>query len=149
MSSVTIHRRFIRQSPRKLQLVARLIAQKPIAWATGQLTVLPKRAAKEVLKALKSASAAANQQNLSLENLVISRINVGQGPALKRTMPGPRGRTYRIKKMLSHITITLGDNVSLVTKRSLKNRNSQPRGKKSETRNTKFEIISNAQISKS
>lgn len=109
MPSVTIHRRFVRQSPRKLQLVARLITQKPIAWAMQQLSVLPKRAAKEVLKAVKSAYAAADQRNLPLENLVISRICIGQGPALKRTLPGPRGRAYRIKKMMSHIAVTVSD----------------------------------------
>lgn len=123
MSTVTIHRRFIRQSPQKLQLVTRIVAQKSILWAMQQLAVLPKRAAKEVLKALKSASAAANQRNFPSDQLVISRITVGQGPALKRTLPGPRGRTYRIKKMMSHLSVTLSDELqTLNSKRQSRNK---------------------------
>lgn len=111
MATVTIHRRNVRQSPQKLRLVTRLINKRPVDWALLQLEVAPKRAAQEVAKAIQSAKAAARQKNLVEDRLMIAQVVANPGPALKRILPGPRGRTYRIKKMTSHLSVTVSDGI--------------------------------------
>lgn len=59
-----------------------------------------------MLKLLKSAMAsAANNFNLSSENLYISNILVDEGPKLKRFRPRAFGRAGAIHKKTSHITL--------------------------------------------
>jgi large subunit ribosomal protein L22 len=76
--------------------------------ALGVLSLLPQRAAQPVLKTVKSALANA-EENFSLdpEDMVIAQIMVDEGPRLKRTRYGARGRFKPIKKRMSHITVVL------------------------------------------
>jgi len=95
--------KYLRISPRKVRLVADLIRGQNVQDAEQQLLFSTKRAAKPVLKLLKSAIA--NAGNLS--NLYIAEIRVDQGPTLKRWRARARGRAAMIKKRTSHITIKL------------------------------------------
>lgn len=100
--------KYLRISPRKVRLVTNLIKGLDVKEAEHQLQFLPKRAAKPILKLLKSAIAnATNNFNLNPDNLFISQIKVDQGPTLIRYIPRARGVANEIRKRSSHITIIL------------------------------------------
>lgn len=100
--------KYLRISPRKVRLVTNLIKGLDVKEAEHQLQFLPKRAAKPVLKLLKSAIAnATNNFNLNTDNLYVYQIKVDQGPTLLRYMPRARGVANEIRKKSSHITIIL------------------------------------------
>jgi large subunit ribosomal protein L22 len=96
-----------RQSPRKVELVARLIKGKRVAEAFVILKTLPKRSSIIIDKLLASAVSNAKQAGISEENLLVQNVRVDKGVVLKRTMPRARGSASRIKKRTSHITLTL------------------------------------------
>lgn len=104
---ITVHRRKIRTSPDKLRLVTRQIAKMPVDKASLTLANLNKQACYEVNKLLKSAVDAATGKNLDKETLFIYEIRVDEGAKLKRIVMAARGRTNRIVKRSSHLTITL------------------------------------------
>jgi len=100
--------KYLRIAPRKVRLVARLIKGLSIEKAEHQLKYIPKRSGVDVLKLLKSAKAnAINNFHLDPKDLYISRINVTDGPILKRTMPRARGSAYLIRHRSCHITLVL------------------------------------------
>lgn len=95
-------------SPKKMNLVAGMIRGKSIAAAKDTLKFANKKAAKILLKLLNSAVAnAVNNFKQSEESLVIDEIKVGKGMTLKRFNPVSRGRAHKIKKVRSHVIITL------------------------------------------
>jgi large subunit ribosomal protein L22 len=96
-----------RQAPRKVRLVADLVRGKSAKDALASLSFLPKRASLPMAKLIRSALANARAQGLSQDDLVISRIEVGQGVVFKRFMPRARGRASAIRKKTSHITLRL------------------------------------------
>jgi len=72
------------------------------------LKFTPKAGSSILAKLLKSAmSNAENNNNLSVENLVVAEVYANQGPTMKRLMPKAQGRGARIRKRTSHITIVL------------------------------------------
>ncbi len=96
----------IRVSPRKLNLVAKMIRGMTASRAVAALSFSPKRCASEVQKALESAIAnAENNHGLDIDYLVVSNASVGQGFALKRFSARAKGRGTRIKKYFSHVFI--------------------------------------------
>jgi len=98
--------RYVRISPRKARLVIDMIRGMDVSKAKVVLGFTPKKAAKMVKKVLSSAVAnAIENHGMKDEDLYISKINVDQGPTLKRMKPRARGRADRIKKRTSHITI--------------------------------------------
>jgi len=99
---------YLRITPRKIRLVADLIRNKPAQEAINQLHFNKKRAAKPVLKLLQSAIAnAKHNHQLDEKKLIISKILVGPGPTLKRSLPRAMGRADLLRKRTSHITIEL------------------------------------------
>ncbi len=95
-------------SPRKVSLVASLIRSKSIGEAEMLLQRVEKRAGKTLLKILKSAVANATHNGGLDENaLVVGRVEVTGGPALKRYHPSSKGRVHPYKKRTSHIRIVL------------------------------------------
>jgi large subunit ribosomal protein L22 len=106
--TIVAHQKFIRQTPRKLRLVADLVRKLSVEEATTQLLVARKRAAKSLLKVLAQAKAnALNNSNLDTTTLKISTIEIQEGPTYKRFQPVSRGRAHRILKRSSHIKIEL------------------------------------------
>ena len=96
----------IRTGPQKLSLVADLIRGMPVQKALNQLTFSKKRVAGIVKKALSSAIAnAENNHDLDIDNLVVSRVNVGKGIVMKRFRARARGRGARILKPFSNLEI--------------------------------------------
>ena len=102
--------RYIRITPRKARRIVDLIRGKNVAEAIAVLRFLPHYASIPVKKLLNSAMANAEQkESKDIENLVISKIFVDQGPTLKRFMPRAMGRANTIRKRSSHITLFLSD----------------------------------------
>lgn len=100
----------IRTSPRKLNLVAGLIRGLPVNEAVDQLTVSPKRIAKEVKSVLLSAiSNAENNHMLDIDNLVVYEASVGKALVMKRFTPRARGRASGIKKPFSRLRIVVAE----------------------------------------
>ncbi len=104
------HLRYVRISPRKVQIVCDLIRGKSIAEATALMMGTPKAACEPLLKLLKSAVAnAENNHNMDPENLFVSEILTTPGPIIKRIMPRAQGRAYRINKRTSHVTLVVAE----------------------------------------
>lgn len=102
--------RYVRISPRKARQVVNLIRGKKAQEALVLLRFIPKKAARLVYKVLKSAIAnAENNWNMDVENLVVSKAYVDQGPIWKRVHPRAFGRAYLIRKRTSHITIVVSE----------------------------------------
>ncbi len=98
--------RMLKTSPQKLNLVSRMIRNKPVNIALAQLKFSKKRIAKDVRKCLESAVAnAENNHDLDIEELVVSEAFVGKNLVLKRGRPRARGRYGKILKPFSQLTI--------------------------------------------
>nr|AGT55549.1 ribosomal protein L22 [Cassava frogskin disease phytoplasma] len=96
-------------APRKTRLVADLIRGKHVREAQAILMFTPKAASPIVSKLLKSAVANA-VHNFSLkeeEELYVKEIFVNGGLRLTRLLPRAKGKTDKIKKRTSHITIVV------------------------------------------
>ena len=102
--------KYVRVSPRKVQIVIDLIRGKQVDDALAILMYTPKSAAPVVEKLLNSAIAnAENNLEMSRENLYVAEVYANQGPTLKRFQPRARGRAMQILKRSSHITIILDE----------------------------------------
>ena len=100
--------KYVRISPRKVQIVIDLIRGKQVDDALAILMYTPKSAAPVVEKLLASAIAnAENNLEMSRENLYVAEVYANQGPTLKRYWARSHGRADLIKKHTSHITIVL------------------------------------------
>ena len=98
----------LRTSPRKLNLVAQSIRGLPVQRALNELEFSPKRIAADVRKALYSAiSNAENNHNLDIDSLVVAEAFVGKNLVMKRFSARARGRSSRIMKPFSEITIVV------------------------------------------
>jgi large subunit ribosomal protein L22 len=96
----------VRISPRKLNLVAQSIRGLKVQRALNELEFSRKRIAKDVRKALYSAiSNAENNHNLDIDNLIVAEAFVGKGIVMKRFASRARGRSSRIIKPFSELTI--------------------------------------------
>jgi large subunit ribosomal protein L22 len=107
--------RTARQSPYKMRLVIDQVRGKRVNEAFALLKFSPKHAAKQIEKVLKSAVANAEQtargtnSALDVDDLVITKAIVNEGPKLKRFTPAAMGRATPIKKRTSHIEIVVAD----------------------------------------
>lgn len=107
---VTARAQYLRQSPRKVRLVANAIRGRSAAEALTQLRFLPKRAALPVEKLLKSAIANAKHNfQLDEKNLRVKTILVDAGPSLKRFRARAFGRAAPLHKRTSHISLVLDE----------------------------------------
>ena len=102
--------KYLRISPRKVQIVADLIRGKDVGTAMAILMQTPKSASEPMMKLLKSAVAnAENNHNMDVEKLYVSQVLATPGPTLKRIMPRAQGRAYRINKRTSHVTLAVAE----------------------------------------
>ncbi len=98
----------LRSTPQKTRLVVDLIRGKNVSEAENILEFTPRRAAKPILKLLKSAKVnAVNNHDMFEDSLFVSKIMVDEGPTLKRYLPRARGRADLLRKRTSHVSITL------------------------------------------
>jgi len=102
--------RFVRMAPRKVRAIAGVVRGLHVREAEAQLLLQRRRAAKPILKLLRSAMAnAKNNQKTNPDQMIIESIYVDGGPMLKRYLPRARGSASPIEKKTSHITIVLGE----------------------------------------
>lgn len=101
--------RYIGTSPRKMRLVVDLIRGVNADKAMEILHFQPKHAAKDAMKVLRSAIANVlnNEEASRIEpsQLFVKEAYVNNGPMLKRILPAPMGRAYRVRKRSNHLTI--------------------------------------------
>ncbi len=96
----------LRVSPQKLNLVAGLIRNKHVSDALNDLEFSHKRISSDVYKALLSAiSNAENNHGLDIDNLFVKEAYVGKGMVMKRMRARARGRSAKILKPHSNLTI--------------------------------------------
>ncbi len=102
--------RNLRISPRKLNLVAGLIRNRPAAQAVATLTFSKRRIAGDVKKVLQSAIAnAENNHSLDVDRLIVSRAEVGRAVVMRRFHARGRGRSARVEKWFSHLRIVVAE----------------------------------------
>ncbi|MBF0416922.1 MAG: 50S ribosomal protein L22 [Magnetococcales bacterium] len=98
-------------SPTKVRLVVDLIRGLHVDNALRTLEFSKKRVANTVRETLKSAIAnAENNFGLDVDTLVVFQASVDQGLVMKRFRPRARGRSGRVTKRTSHLTITVRSN---------------------------------------
>ncbi len=99
--------KFVRTAPRKIRLILDQIRGVPAETAEAQLRLTPRQGAKDVYATLHAALAAAKEQGIKTNTLVVSLAKCDDGPRLKRRIMSSRGRARPIQKQLSHIYIEL------------------------------------------
>jgi large subunit ribosomal protein L22 len=100
--------RSLRVSPQKLNLVAGLIRGKKVSQALADLEFSRKRIAGDVRKCVMSAVAnAENNHGLDVDDLVVAEAYVGKNLVLKRFHARGRGRSGKILKPFSQLTVVV------------------------------------------
>lgn len=106
-------KRYIPGSPRKMRLVADLIRGKSVEEALDILHYSPKLASKVCETTLRSAVSnlinAKDGGRIDPENVIVTTITVDGGPMMKRILPAPQGRAYRVRKRSNHLTIVVSE----------------------------------------
>ncbi|MBB6208945.1 large subunit ribosomal protein L22 [Novispirillum itersonii] len=102
------HSASIRTSPQKLNLVAASIRGMGVEQALASLTFNTRRVSNDVRKVLQSAIAnAENNHQLDVDRLVVAEAFVGKAMVMKRWRARARGRTGKILKPFSNLTIVV------------------------------------------
>lgn len=104
-------------SPRKMRLLADLVRGKRVEEAMNILRFNNKKENSHRLeKLLRSAIANWEQKNegMSVETaqLYVKTIFVDGGAMMKRVLPAPQGRAYRVRKRSNHVTLVVDSKVA-------------------------------------
>ena len=98
-------------SPRKMRMVADLIRGKEIYAALNILKFNTRHPAKRLEKLLTSAIANFEQKTGGRpdeNSLYVTSVMVDSGLMMKRMLPAPQGRAYRMRKRSNHVTLFIG-----------------------------------------
>lgn len=106
---VTTIQKNIHMTPRKLMLVADMVRKMKPAAALQALEFTNKAASVPLSKAIKTVLHNALAQDLKAEEMVFKKIEINEGPRMRRFRAGSRGRAKPYKKRTSHIKIVLSD----------------------------------------
>jgi large subunit ribosomal protein L22 len=102
--------KYARISPQKCRLVADAVRGQSVATALQILTLMPKKGAGIVKKVLESAVAnAEHNHGADIDELKVAVIFIDEAPIFKRFQPRAKGRSNRIIKRNSHITVQVAD----------------------------------------
>jgi len=112
--------KYLKASPQKVRLIVDQVRGRRVEEAVQILRFTKKTAAKDLEKLLRSAVANAenSEDAANVDDLVVSKIYVNEGPTEKRIQPASMGRAFRILKRQSHVTIHVSDEVDPVNKRT-------------------------------
>jgi len=112
MEAKAIHR-YVRQSARKVRLVADLVRGKEIETALNLLHFNNKKASETVEKVVRSAvSNLMNSEGgsgLNPEDMYIKSVYVDGGSMVKRFRAGSLGRASIIRRRLCHVTVVVAE----------------------------------------
>ena len=91
-------------------MVVDQIRGKSVSEAFSILNFTKKRVTHDLEKILRSAVSNAEQksENLDVDDLVVARAFVNEGPRQKRVRPAPMGRAFRYQRRTSSITVVVG-----------------------------------------
>lgn len=98
-------------SPRKMRMVADLIRGQEVYKALNILKFNTKHPAKRLEKLLTSAIANFEQKNGAKpeeNSLFVTEVMVDSALMMKRMLPAPQGRAYRLRKRSNHVTLVIG-----------------------------------------
>jgi large subunit ribosomal protein L22 len=102
-------------SPRKMRYVADMVRGKDVNQALDILQHSSKHGAKPMYKLLLSAIDNWEKKNEGLRvedaQLIVKTLLVDGGTTLKRWLPAPHGRAYKIRKRSNHITLVVDSKV--------------------------------------
>jgi large subunit ribosomal protein L22 len=98
--------RYIRQSPRKLRIIAGLLPGKDVKEALQILKNISGRGTDVLEKTINSALTNARQKT-ETDDWKIKSVMVDTGPSLKRFRAATMGRAVTVKRRMSHITVIL------------------------------------------
>lgn len=94
-------------SPIKMELVAKMVRGKNTSDALTLLHFLPKKAGRTLAKVIASAHANAKVAEGDDVQTVVSTIDVGKGPSIKRMRFASRARVYGYTKHRSFVRVVL------------------------------------------
>lgn len=110
MTAVTATYKNARISPQKVRVVAGKLKGMPVEKAIDFLLYSNKKAAEIIRKVLMSAIAnAEHNDSLDIDELKITNVVVDKGMQLKRWRARAKGRSAKIIKRSSHVTVTVSD----------------------------------------
>ena len=94
-------------SPRKMRLLADHIRGMKVEQAVAILDHHPQHSATPLRKLVMSAVSNWKQKNEggNVEALVVETIFVDGARSIKRMLPAPQGRAYRMRKRSNHVTV--------------------------------------------
>lgn len=98
-------------SPRKMRMVADLIRGQEVYKALNILKFNTKHPAKRLEKLLTSAIANFEQKTGAKpeeNSLFVTEVMVDSALMMKRMLPAPQGRAYRLRKRSNHVTLVIG-----------------------------------------
>ncbi|MGI9342770.1 MAG: 50S ribosomal protein L22 [Gammaproteobacteria bacterium] len=102
--------KYARISPQKCRLVADAVRGQSVENALQTLTLMQKKGARIVKKVIESAVAnAEHNHGADIDELKVARICVDEAPTFRRFMARAKGRSTRIIKRNSHITVQVAD----------------------------------------
>jgi large subunit ribosomal protein L22 len=102
--------RNIGHPPRKVRRVTEAIKGKRVVEALAILQFLPNAPARAVRKVVASAAAnAENNYEVDMEELWVVNATADEAPTIKRFRARPHGRSTRILRRSSHITVEVSD----------------------------------------
>lgn len=98
-------------SPRKMRQIADMIRGVEVEKAFGLLRYSPRHASKPMEKLLKSAvhnwEAKNEGRRAGDTKLIVKTVMVDESTGLKRMLPAPQGRAYRMVKRSNHVTLVV------------------------------------------
>lgn len=100
--------KYLRVSPRKLNLVAQMIRGRSAGKAMTDLEFSTRRISKDVKKVLEAAVAnAENNHGLDVDRLYVAEASVGKALKMRRFRARARGRGAPVEKLFSRLTIVV------------------------------------------
>jgi large subunit ribosomal protein L22 len=99
-------------SPRKMRLLADVIRGMKVEKAIALLEHHPQHSATPLRKLVLSAIDNWKQKNEGgdVTGLVVKTIYVDGARSIKRMLPAPQGRAYRMRKRSNHVTVVVDEN---------------------------------------
>lgn len=108
-----VKEKYIKMSPTKMRRILPLVKGKNVEEALQVLNFTPKRAARVMERALRSAVAnyfaKEDVPKVAHKQIFIKSAYVDGGPTLRRFRPMSMGRVGRIRRRTSHLTIIIED----------------------------------------
>ncbi len=106
-------KRSIQSSPVKMRIVLDMIRGKRVPEALSILHFTPNHASIVAEKTLRSAVAnfqmAPDNARVDVDDLFVRECSSDGGAVLKRVLPAPMGRAFRVRKRSNHLMIVVGD----------------------------------------